>query len=310
MSKPKLLLTGANGLIGQRLVRHLLDSKRFAVVATGRQQEARFPDEGVEYRYLDLAHTSDVKATFDAVRPALVIHAGGMSEVDACESDPELCEAMNVEATRAIARGAEDHGSRLIYISTDFVFDGENGPYREDAKPNPINEYGRSKLAAEQIVDEAGVPHTIVRTVLVYGTGHDLARSNFAMRVVETLRNGGEMRVARDAWRTPTWVDDLARAVIKITERGPIGLFHVAGKENVTIEEFARRIARAFNLDESLLRPVSLDDLEHKAPRPRRAGLLIGRAPEELDYEPHSIDDALRLFRREVEAQKAEASHG
>lgn len=151
------------------------------------------------------------------------------------------------------------------------------------------------------------MPWTIVRTVLVYGTGRELERSNFGRWVVDSLTRGEEIRVANDLWRTPTWVDDLARAIIKMTERGSTRLFHASGRECLPIDEFARRIARAFDLDESLIRSVPADELGHAAPRPRRGGLLIGRAPEELDFEPLPLDQALRVFRAEYEKDGAEA---
>jgi dTDP-4-dehydrorhamnose reductase len=202
---------------------------------------------------------------------------------------------VNAEAVENLARQCNHSGAHLIQVSTDFVFDGENGPYRENARPNPLSFYGKSKQASENATRAAGVDRwSIARTVLVYGTGRNLSRSNFALWVIDNLSNGVPINVVTDQWRTPTYAADLAAGIERIARYGKSGVYHLSGRELLSIYEFAGIIAEVFDLDSSLIHPTDVGRFTQTALRPARTGFIILKAETELGYKPRPIKQALR----------------
>ena len=187
------------------------------------------------------------------------------------------------------------HGARLVQVSTDFVFDCEEGPYREDARPNPVSYYGRSKLAGENHARAAGTDKwAIVRTVLVYGAPEMGARSNFVTWVRDKLSAGESIRVVTDQWRTPTWVVDLADGIERIVRFRKEGIFHISGRDFLSVNEFAHRIAAVAGLDDSLIGEADKTTFSQPAERPAKTGFIILKAETEVGYRPHDLDDAIR----------------
>jgi len=224
-----------------------------------------------------------------------------MSRVDGCETNREECWSINVEAVENLVRCCRQHGSNLVQISTDFIFDGEDGPYDEGARPNPVNFYGKSKLAAENALRQLGPDKwTIIRTVLVYGTGVGLKRSNIGMWIIDELANGRPIRVFSDQLRSPTYVDDLAAGIGRVLRFERTGVFNISGREFMSIYDFAVEMARAFGFDASLVSPVTCDEMELTAPRPPKTGFIILKAETELGYKPHSLSKALEALRLKI----------
>jgi dTDP-4-dehydrorhamnose reductase len=282
-------------MLGQELVRLMGRKPEYDLLATGRDAEPRFSGGSCGYTRLDITDDTAVERLFDDFEPDVVINAAAMTQVDACETDRELCWKVNADAVDTLARCCRDHGARLLQISTDFVFDGQDGPYREDARPNPVSYYGRSKLAGENNARGAGTDRwAIIRTVLVYGAPQADARSNFVTWVYSKLQAGEHIRVVTDQWRTPTWVVDLADAVERVVRFRKSGIYHVSGRELMSVHAFAHRIARVAGLDASLIGEADKTTFSQPAERPAKTGFIILKSETELGFRPHDIETAIR----------------
>jgi dTDP-4-dehydrorhamnose reductase len=294
-----VLVTGANGLVGQAVVRRLGRWPGADLLATGRRATSAAPGLAGGYTALDVRDGAAVERAFLDFAPSVVVHCAGTSQVEACEADREGCWALNVDATAALAAACCRHGARLVLLSTDFVFAGDAGPYGEADRPDPTGTYGRTKLAAENALFGSRLAaFSVVRTTLVYGApeGPDV-RSDLVRWLVAELSAGRPVRVASDQWRTPTCDDDLADGVARVVLGGKTGLFHVAGRELVTPLDVAYLVAETFGLDRALIRPATTADLHPGAPRPLKGGLLILRAESELGYRPRALADRLAELR-------------
>lgn len=292
-----IMLTGSNGLLGGFLL-PLLRSKGYRVLATGRGP-CRLPeewfDEQVEYQSLDITDGMAVWSFVSTHRPATIIHAAAMTHADDCERDPVGCWMVNVTATRFLTDAAKEAGASFVYVSTDFVFDGENGPYVEADAPAPVNYYGSSKLAAERAVMASGIPWCIVRTVLVYGRSDHQARSNIMTWVRDNLQRRNPIKVVDDQWRTPTWAGDLAEGIRLVVEKHARGIWHISGADLLTPYEMALRTARYLNLDPSLMTRVTADSFTQPARRPPKTGFIIDKARQILGYSPISFEKGLEV---------------
>jgi dTDP-4-dehydrorhamnose reductase len=292
-----IMVTGSNGLLGGFLV-PVLRARGYRVLATGRgpcRLQAEWFDDRVVYRDLDITDGMAVWSFIHAHRPKAIIHAAAMTQADDCERDPVVCWNVNVTATRFLLFAAQASGARMVYVSTDFVFDGEGGPYAEWDLPNPVNYYGSSKLAAERAVMESGISWSIVRTVLVYGRSEHQARSNIMTWVRDNLQNGRPLKVVDDQWRTPTWAGDLAEGILLVTEKKAEGIWHISGSDQLTPYEMALRTASYLSLDSSLMTRVTADSFTQPARRPLRTGFIIDKARTELGYTPVSFEKGLEL---------------
>lgn len=289
----KILITGANGFLGYYLVQLLLQ-KNFSVFATG-QGPCRLPFveyKNFQYREMDFTNPYQVQDVFEVVKPEVVVHAGAMSKPDECEMNQMMAYRVNVEGTVNLLLNAEDWKSFFVFLSTDFVFDGLAGMYAEEDPPRPVNYYGRTKLEAEEAVKEYEHEWAIVRTVLVYGKNHS-GRGNFLTVVKEKLEKGEEYTVVGDQFRTPTYVDDLARGIVLLIEKRANGIFHLSGKEGLTPYEMALKTAALLHLDVSLLKRVNADMFSQPARRPLRTGFQIEKARKQLGFEPLSFEEGL-----------------
>ncbi len=289
-------------MLGQSLVRQLSRFPDYDVLATGRDATPRFKGGSGGYVPMDICDYDAVRSIFADFTPGVVVNCAAMTAVDACEDDKELCWRINVDAVEHLARCCLASGTRLIQISTDFVFDGKEGPYREEDRPEPVNFYGKSKLAAENFVRGAGLDRwAIVRTVLVYGTGEQLGRSNIALWVADRLAAGEKIRVVTDQLRTPTYVDDLANGVERVIRFGKTGVFHVSGREIMSVFDFAHRVADVFDLDSSLIEATDSTAFRQPADRPPSTGFIILKAETELGYKPRSVEKALLDLRQRMQ---------
>ena len=290
----KILITGANGFLGYYLVEQLLN-KNYEVIATGRGQ-SRLPfskHKNFHYEEMDFTDPFSIHDVFEKIKPEVVVHAGAMSKPDECELDQMKAYLVNVEGTVQLLINAEDIKSFFIFLSTDFVFDGERGMYNENDIPNPVNYYGRTKLEAEEAVKEYEFDWAIVRTVLVYGINHS-GHNNILKIVKEKLEKGEEYNIVDDQVRTPTYVEDLATGIVTIIEKKATGVFHLSGKDMLTPYQMAIKTAEHLNLDSSVLKKVTAASFSQPARRPLKTGFVIDKARKELGYEPLSFEEGLK----------------
>ena len=298
---PRVLVTGADGLVGQAVVGHLAAWPDADLLATGRDAEPRARPPAGGYAPLDVTDAAAVERAFLDFAPNVVVHAAAESRVEACEAERERAWAVNVDATAELAARCHRHGARLVLLSTDFLFDGTAGPYTEDDRPAPVNAYGRSKLAAENAIRRSGLQRwAIVRTSMVFGVGTGLARPNVGTMLVRELSAGRSFLAAADQLRTPTYAPDLAEGLARIVRYGKDGVFHLAGRERLSVFAFARRLAACCGLDPALVHPTTTAALHPDAPRPLNGGLVILRAEAELGFRPRPLDAACSHFLRNL----------
>lgn len=289
-------------MLGQQLVRCMGNKPEYDVLATGRDSLPRFSGGSCGYMQLDITNPDAVQRMFVDFAPDVVINCAAMTQVDDCEDNREACWTINALSVETLAKFCLLRSARLIHVSTDFVFDGVNGPYRESARPNPISYYGRSKLAGENHARQAGMNKwSIVRTVLVYGSAEHLGRSNFVLWVRDNLMAGKTISVVTDQWRTPTYAPDLANGIESIVRYGKSGVFHLSGRDYLSVYDFAVRIARVLDLDESLIKPTDGSAFQQKAKRPAKSGFIILKAETELGFSPHSIESSVLEMAKQLD---------
>ncbi|MFN0049593.1 MAG: SDR family oxidoreductase [Cytophagales bacterium] len=294
----KILLTGSNGLLGQKLVELIVEKGEFELIATGRGENrlSKYQDK-YTYHSLDIADKNAVFLAFDTFKPSVVIHCAAMTNVDQCELNKEDCWLQNVVATRNMAEASLKYGVFLIHLSTDFIFDGQKGPLTEDEKPAPISFYGYSKLVAEEIIQKMdGLKWSIARTVLVYGIAEDMSRTNIILWVKKSLQDKKQIKVVNDQWRTPTLAEDLAMGCYLIAQKRAEGIFNISGNEFLNPLEMAYKTAHYFKLDISFITQADSSTFTQSAKRPPKTGFIIDKAINELGYKPHTFDEGIALL--------------
>lgn len=297
----RILITGSNGLLGQKLVEQLRKDPDVELLATSRGSDRTSDPLGSNYAAMDITVVADVARVFDAFKPQAVIHTAAMTNVDACELEPDACRLQNVVATENLVKAAERHGAHFIHLSTDFIFDGLNGPYREDDEPAPLSIYGQSKLDAERIVINSGLSHwAIARTIIVYGVAPGLSRSNVVLWAKSALEKGQPIKVVDDQWRMPTLAEDLADGCIRIAKRGATGVFNLSGPDGMSILELVNRVGAFFSLGTTVVSPVKSDSLGQPAKRPPKTGFVLDKARKELGYAPRGFEAGLAVLRDQL----------
>lgn len=289
----KVLITGANGFLGHYLTGQLLE-KDIAVVATGKG-DCRLPyvaNNLFQYVEMDFTDPVGVKNTLEKIKPDVVVHSGAISKPDECEQNKAYADKVNIEGTRYLLSEAAAIKSFFIFISTDFIFDGREGMYKEEDTGNPVNYYGLTKFKAEALVKEYSFDWCIVRTVLVYGKPLS-GRGNLLTVVKEKLEKGEEYSVFDDQVRTPTFVEDLAAGIVAIIEKRATGIFHLSGKDILTPYQMACKVASYLGFDEGLIRKVTAATFTQPALRPLKTGFNIEKAVKELGYNPVSFEEGL-----------------
>ena len=296
----KILLTGSNGLLGQKLVKLILEENEYKLIATSRGENRIQSIAGFIYEPLDITNRDDVFSILEKHQPGYVIHTAAMTNVDQCESEREACINLNVNAVQHITDACEKHNIHLIALSTDFIFDGKNGPYDETAPANPISFYGESKLKGEEIVKKATCPWTIARTILVYGITEEMSRSNIILWVKNSLESGKEIHVVNDQWRSPTLAEDLAMGCYLIAKKNATGIFNISGKDVLTPYEMAKKTISFFSLDDKLMHETDGSRFSQPAKRPPKTGFIIEKAIEKLGYAPHSFDEGIAILANQI----------
>ena len=287
----RVLITGASGLLGSKLVKAL--SGGYEVIPTHNTHPIH-PDSV----RMDIVDGKEVARVLSAVKPELVVHAAAETNVDKCETNRELAWSVNAEGTRNISSTCRKIGAKLVYVSTDYVFDGEKGLYSEEDETNPVNYYGVTKLDGERFVRELCEDFVIARTSVLYGWHPN--RLNFATWVIDSLESGVSINVAEDHYNSPTLVDNLAEAILRIARKDAAGVYHVAGSERISRYDFAMRIAEIFGLNRSLIMPVKMKDLKvWVAKRPKDSSLSVDKIRRELEISPSDLNEALKRMKCE-----------
>lgn len=300
--KKKVLVTGANGLLGQKLIGLLRNDISVELIGTGKGA-SRLPESwagSYTWMELDITDREEVLEVFAATKPDSVIHTAAMTQVDDCEKDREGCRILNVDAVKYVIEACEKQDSHLIHLSTDFIFDGEDGPYTEEAVPNPVNYYGETKLEAEYLLLASNIRWAIVRTVLVYGIAQDMSRSNIILWVKKSLEQRKTIQVVNDQWRTPTLAEDLAEGCILIMKKGATGIFNISGADFLTPYDMAIQTAEYFGLDKSLITESDSKLFTQPAKRPARTGFNIDKAKKELGYSPKSFLAGIGILAKQL----------
>ena len=291
----KILITGANGLLGQHLVKLLLDTTSHEIIATSKSEpRGIIQNNRLHYYSLDIINGLEVNLLIDKLRPDTIIHCAALTQIDECEQNPIKAWEVNVTATRFLVDAAKKINAFFIFISTDFVFDGMAGPYKEGDTLNPVSYYGSTKVAAEKAVAESGLQYATIRTCLLYGNILYGNRSNIISWVKENLENEQPIKVVSDQMRTPTYVEDLAMGVLLVVEKKAVGLFHISGKDFLSPYEMALSTAEVLNLDAKLIQKVDASIFVQPAKRPAITGFVIEKARDILGYVPLSFLEAIK----------------
>ncbi|MDN5205200.1 SDR family oxidoreductase [Fulvivirgaceae bacterium BMA10] len=293
----KVLITGSNGLLGQKLVELLAKDAAIELIATARGAN-RLPQTDYSYEYcsLDVTHEQQVLEVIKKYTPDAIIHTAAMTNVDQCESEQEGCRKLNVEAVKYLINAASACGAFLLHLSTDFIFDGSHGPLDEEAEPNPISFYGQSKLDSEKLLIESDIDWAIARTVLVYGLVNDMSRSNIILWVKKSLEEKKEIKVVTDQWRTPTLAEDLAQGCYLIVKKKARGVFNISGEEMLTPYDMALKTAEYFDLDISSMSKANASNFTQPARRPPKTGFIIEKAKKVLGYKPHTFTEGIAIL--------------
>lgn len=292
----KILVTGSNGLLGQKLVYKLKNNTKFKLIATAIGENRLIDQNGYEYCSLDITNRNAVLETVKKYSPDVIINTAAMTNVDACESAKEQCWDINVNSVKYFIEACIGTNIHLIHLSTDFVFDGEGGPYKEEDKPNPLHYYAESKLASEKLLQASNIKWSIVRTIIVYGITDNMSRSNLVLWTKNSLEKGQSINVITDQFRAPTLAEDLADGCIAIAERGATGIYHLSGPETHSIIDLVYKVADYYHLDKALIHPVTTAELNQPAKRPLKTGFVIDKARKDLDYKPHTFDEGIKIL--------------
>jgi dTDP-4-dehydrorhamnose reductase len=294
----KILVTGSNGLLGQKLTALIGQDKSMKLIATARG-ESVIPVQG-EYYPMDITEPGDIESVISKTKPDVIIHTAAMTNVDHCETQREACWKANVTAVENLVAACEKHNVHLIHVSTDFIFDGTRGPLDENEKPAPVNYYGESKLAAEVAVQKSKLQWAILRTVLVYGITNDMSRSNIVLWVKNSLEQGKTIQVVNDQWRTPTLAEDLAMGCYLAAKKKATGVYNISGKDFLSPFDIAQKTAAFFKLDNSLIKATDSTQFKQPAKRPLTTGFIIDKARKDLGYEPRSFDEGIAVLASQI----------
>jgi len=295
-----VLVTGSNGLLGQKLCDLYRIDPTIELIATARG-ERRYPhSEGLTYVELDITNAKQVETVLQQYKPDTVINTAAMTNVDQCEEAKEACRILNVDAVEYLVNSCNAIDAHLIHLSTDFIFDGEHGPYKEDDQANPLSFYGHSKLDSETIVRAQAKKWSIVRTILVYGLVSDMSRSNIVLWAKGALEGGKPIRVVNDQFRAPTLAEDLAEGCRLIEEKEAEGIYHICGPDFLSIYDLVIRVAEHYKLSTSSMEKTSSSDLNQAARRPPITGFVLDKAIADLGYKPHSLEEGMQKLEEQL----------
>jgi dTDP-4-dehydrorhamnose reductase len=296
-----ILVTGSNGLLGQKIIYALRNRSDVKCISTSRGENRMREKSGYIYESLDITDAKAVEELFLKYRPDSVINTAAMTNVDACETNRDDAWKMNVTAVDYLIDACKKIDAHLVHLSTDFVFDGRNGPYVETDEANPLSFYGHTKYEAEKRLMASGLHWAILRTIIIYGVLDDNSRSNVVLWAINSIRSKKTITVINDQFRSPTLAEDLADACISASLKKAEGIYHVSGMEVMNILDIVKIVAEFFDLDQQYIQPISSESLKQPAVRPPVTGFIIEKAVRELDYHPHTFIEGLSYLKKQLE---------
>jgi len=292
----KILITGSNGLLGQKLLHKLRKDSLIELIATSKGVNRVTEKCSYTYFDLDITNNDAVAKLIDSEKPQVVINTAAMTNVDLCEVQKNACDAINIDAVKYLADACANINAHLIQISTDFIFDGEDGPYKETDVPKPLSYYGLSKLKSENLLQAHAVRWTILRTIIVFGVGEKLSKGNIVLWAKEALEKGDKLNIVDDQFRAPTLAEDLADICILAAKKKAYGIFNASGKDIMSIYEIVEKIAKYYGKSTENLNKISTASLNQKAVRPLMTGFILDKSVNELGYNPHSFEECLTII--------------
>jgi dTDP-4-dehydrorhamnose reductase len=290
-----ILITGANGLLGQAIVTIFTRESDFKLKISSIEDKS-YLNYGHEYIRLDITNKEEVKKVVKHCSPDVIINCAAYTHVDNCETEREQCWKLNVDAVKNLLIAARLEKSKIVHYSTDYVFDGKKGPYTEEDIPNPISFYGRSKLASENALIISGVDYVIIRTMVLIGIGKKI-KSNFAVWMIDKLKNNEPISIVDDQIGNSTMVDDLAYGTLKLVEKNYKGIYNIAGSDIISRLEYAIILCEVFKLNKKLITPIKTSQLNQPAPRPLNSGLITSKAESVLGFKAMDSLEGLRLLK-------------
>jgi len=295
----KILITGASGLLGSK-VAELALIEGHDVYSTYNQHLTHY---GSPVK-MDLTDLNSCRRVFENVRPEAVVHSAALTNVDLCEVEKEEAWRINVYGTELVARLCKEFNCFMVFISTDYVFNGERGFYSEEDQPDPINYYGYTKLKAEEVVKNILNNYCIVRTSVIFGSKPAAGKINFALWVLENLRHKRRISVVVDQINSPTLNTNLAEAILEILDNKLSGLYHISGATPISRYDFACLLAEEFNLEKELIQQTTSGEINWVAKRPKNSSLNVTKAQRSLKKKPLSIYDAIKMLKKELKNQE------
>ncbi len=293
----RIIITGSNGILGQRVVEFYSSKNNIELLTTSVEDSP--VSNSAEYVSCDIKCRDKIKKLIYDYCPDFIIHTAAFTNVDLSEKQREETWKINVKGVEYISEAARIIDALMIHISSDYIFDGKDGPYDENSTPNPIGYYGRTKLASENALKISGSLFTILRTNVLYGTAVN-SRPDFLRWVIESLNKNEEIRIVDDQINNPTFIDDLVQAINKIIELKKTGVYNIGGPEFLSRFEFTNRIADFFKLNKNLIFAITTKELNQLARRPLKSGLLTLKAEIELGYKSHSLEGSFAIIKKEL----------
>jgi len=291
-------------MLGQKIIYALRNRTDVRCISTSKGDNRMNVKDGYIYEPFDITNAEEAKVLFSKYKPDVVINTAAMTNVDVCEVKKEECKKLNVDAVEYMIDECKKYNTHFIQVSTDFVFDGEAGPYKEEDKPNPQSYYAQSKYEAELLVMNSGLKWAILRTIIIYAVIDDVSRSNLVLWTKNSLEKKQTINVINDQYRSPTLAEDLADACIATALKGATGIYHVSGDETKSILEWVNIVADYFHLDKSYIKPISTAQLNQPAKRPLKTGFIIEKAKRDLGYKPHSFIEGLGIIKKQLEEKE------
>ena len=295
--KNRILVVGATGMLGQCVIDFYVKKGNYELLSLS--VEDKLVNNNVEYLQCDITNRTKIKKHIQSFYPDFIVNATAYTNVDKSESERELAWKINVKGVEYISEAARAIDAHIIHFSTDYIFDGKSGPYSENAVPNPLGYYGRTKLASENALKISGAFYTILRTNVLYGAAPN-SRPDFVKWVVNSLKSNNLIRIVTDQINNPTYIEDIVQVISKVIEFGKTGIFNIGGREFLSRYDFTIMIADYFKLNKSLITSILTKELKQEARRPLKSGLITLKAETELGYKPHSIKEALAEMKREL----------
>ncbi|MEE9451015.1 MAG: dTDP-4-dehydrorhamnose reductase [Ignavibacteriaceae bacterium] len=296
--KRRIFIVGANGMLGQRTIEFYSSDKNVQLFACSIEKKPLF--NNVDYLCCNITERDKIKQAVYNFMPDVIINAAAYTNVNLSETEREIAWKINVKGVEHLSESARVIDAHIIHISSDYIFDGKNGPYSENDKPNPLGYYGRTKLASENVLKISGALYTILRTNVLYGVALK-SKADFVEWLVDTVRSGKPVRIVDDQVSNPTFIDDLVQAISKVIEFRKYGVYNIGGREFLSRYEFTEIIADYFNLNKSLITPIKTKELNQAARRPLKSGLITLKAEAELGYKPVTIRESFAIIKKILE---------